>query len=172
MLAVALLMKMKGHNGIKACQSCNIKGLRVPGADAKVHYLPLDHSTHPNPGAIRVYDPRNLPMRTNKEFKNNMQSVVTARTCVEEDRLAKSYGIKGKTVLSTLDSLSFPHSFLYNFMHLMYENTLKNLILFWTNEFKDLGPGIGNYVLSSIVCDTIGAATAKSCDLIPSVYSA
>ena len=170
--AVALLMKMKGHNGIKACHSCNIKGLRVPNVDAKVHYVPLDCSSHPNPGPIRVYDPQNLPMRTNEEFKSNAQSVVTARTRSEENDLAKSYGIKGRTILLSLDSLSFPHSFPYDFMHLIYENTLKNLILFWTNEFKDLGPGTGDYILSPTVWDAIGAATAKSSDLIPSVYSA
>lgn len=83
-------------------------------------------------------------MRTQEQFSSNAQAVVTAPTRAEEERLAKLYGIKGKTILLALDSLSFPYSFPYDFMHLIYENLIKNLILHWTNEFKDLGlePGI------------------------------
>ena len=45
------------------------------------------------------------------------------------DRLSKEYGIKGTPLLSYVHSLFFPHSFPYDFMHLIWENTIKNLIL-------------------------------------------
>ena len=46
--AVSLLMKMKGHNAIAPCRTCNIHGLRVPGSEAKDYYIPLDRSLHPD----------------------------------------------------------------------------------------------------------------------------
>ena len=170
--AMSLLLKMKGHNAIASCRSCNIRGLRIPEGDATVYYVPLDRSLHPDAGRIRSYDPKELPMRTHEEFMQNAESVITAPTRSEEEKLAKGYGIKGKTILAMLDSLSFPKSFPYDFMHLIYENLLKNLVLLWTNEFKGLDTGTGNYVLDATVWDAIGAATAKSSDTIPSVYSA
>jgi len=41
-------------------------------------------------------------------------------------------------MLLYLTLLSFPVSFPYDFIHLIWENLVKNLILFWTGEFKDL----------------------------------
>jgi hypothetical protein len=45
--AMALVMRMKGHNGILPCRMCNIIGLRVPNSRATTHYVPLDRSRHP-----------------------------------------------------------------------------------------------------------------------------
>ena len=170
--AISLLLKMKGHNSITPCRICNIHGLRIPESEATVYYIPLDRTSHPNAGSVRKYDPHKLPMRTHEEFLENAQSVVRARTRAEEDSLGKKTGIKGKTILTALSSLSFPASFPYDFMHLIYEDLLKNLILLWTNEFKDLNTGAGDYTISTAVWDAIGRATAESCDTIPSVYSA
>ena len=170
--AMSFLMKMKGHNGVSSCRSCNIRGLRVPNVDGTAHYVPLDRSSHPEAEQPLKYDPRRLPMRTHDEFLRNAQEVVTARTRAEEDRLAKLYGIKGRSILIALDSLSFPSSFPYDFMHLIYENLIKNLICLWTNDYKDLNTGTGNYTIDAAVWEAIGSATSKASDTIPSVYSA
>jgi hypothetical protein len=42
--AIAMLMWMKGHNGISPCCMCSITGLRVPSARGSAHYVPLDRS--------------------------------------------------------------------------------------------------------------------------------
>lgn len=63
---------------------------------------------------------------------DNAQRVKNATTQAEEERLAKEYGIKGRTILLSLDSLLFPLSFPYNFMHLLYENVIK--ILFYCGQ--------------------------------------
>ena len=170
--AVSLLLKMKGHNVIVPCCICNIQGLRIPDSDAKIHYIPLDHLQHPKRGSISAYDPYKLPARTQMEFASNAQEVITAKTHAEEKRLGMKYGIKGRTILMSLKSLSFPFSFPYDFMHLLYENVLKNLILLWTNNYKDINVGTGNYVIDATVWDANGVATALACDTIPSVYSA
>ena len=170
--AVSLLLKMKGHNGIAPCRMCNIHGVRIPGGDSTMHYVPLDRSSHPEAGQILKYNPERLPMRTHTEFLNNAESVIIARTRTEEDRLSKIYGIKGKTILISLDLLSFPASFLYDFMHLIYENLIKNLISLWTNDYKDLDTGTGSYTINAAVWDAIGTATAMASNTIPSAYSA
>ena len=66
----------------------------------------------------------------------------------EEECIAKSTGIKGIPVLSYLISLFFPLSFPFNFMHLIFENLIKNLVLLWMGNFKDLDEGCGDYVFS------------------------
>ena len=151
---------------------CSIRGLRNPDSDSTVHYVPLDWSCHPDAGRIPRYDPRQLPMCSHVQFLSNAQEVVTAQTRAKEERLAKLYGIKGQTILVNLDSLSFPLSFPYDFMHLIYENLIKNLISFWTNDYKDLDVETGSYTIDATIWEAIGAATSMASNTIPSAYSA
>ena len=66
----------------------------------------------------------------------------------------------------------FPVSFPLDFMHLIFENLLKNLVLLWTGNFKDLDEATGDYVLYPQVWEAIGQATAASGSTIPSAYGA
>lgn len=172
--AVSMLMRMKGHNGLSPCRMCEIVGLRVPGARATTHYVPLDRHHHPvveaDPTRTKVYDPLALPSRTHTELLKQATEVETAITNAEADRLAKTYGIKGTPILSYLDSLAFPGSFPYDFMHLIWENLVKNLILHWTGEFKGLDDGTESYQLSQAIWEGIGASTAAAGSTIPSAY--
>ena len=149
--AVSMLMHMKGHNGVSPCRMCKILGLRVPDTRATTHYVPLDRSRHPvvcaDNTAITRYDPKNLPLRTHNELLEQARKVQSATTNAESDRLAKRYGIKGVPMLTYLTSLSFPISFPYDFMHLIWENLMKNLVLLWTGGFKGLNEGNGEYVV-------------------------
>ncbi|KAJ7468888.1 hypothetical protein B0H11DRAFT_1402930 [Mycena galericulata] len=141
-----MFMRMKGHNGISPCRMCKILGLRIPGSKATTHYVPLDHSCHPaveaDPDAIQVYDPEDLPLRTHSEIISQGREVEAATTTAEAERLAKKYGVKGVPLLSYLGSISFPRSFPFDFMHLIWENLIKNLILLWTGGFKGLDTGL------------------------------
>ncbi|RDB22210.1 hypothetical protein Hypma_010657 [Hypsizygus marmoreus] len=174
MPAVALIMHMKGHNGITPCRMCMIHGLRVPGTRASTHYVPLDRSRHPivraNPQLPKTYDPANLPLRSHEQFLAHANEVQSASTNVDADRLAKLYGIKSVPILSRISSLRFPASFPHDFMHLIDENNLKNLIMHWTGTFKDLNAGSEQYELPKTVWEAIGEATAKSGSTIPSAY--
>nr|GAT47398.1 predicted protein [Mycena chlorophos] len=172
--AVSMLMRMKGHNGISPCRMCNIKALPVPNAAGNAHYVPLDRTSHPrvqaNPDLVSKYDPQKLPLRTHREFMEQAQQVSAAPSAAAEERFAKEYGIKGVPILSQLSSLFFPHSFPFDFMHLIYENVLKNLILLWSADFKGLDEGTGSYKLDATVWEAIGAATAASGATIPTAY--
>lgn len=153
---------------------CKIIGLRVPGARGTAHYVPLDRSYHPDvqadPDAIAVYDAENLPLRTQDEIISQGKEVEAATTKAQAERLATEYGVKGVPVLSYLRSLSFPGSFGYDFMHLIWENLIKNLTLLWTSDFKGLDEGREEYALGKAVWEAIASRTASASDTIPSAY--
>ncbi|KAF7329188.1 hypothetical protein MKEN_00179400 [Mycena kentingensis (nom. inval.)] len=149
-------------------------GSAPPTSDHDPFDAAQDRATHPqvhaNPSLVPKYDPADLPIRTHREFLAKGAEVQNAVNATTADRLAKESGIKGIPVLSHLSSLFFPLSFPYDFMHLIYENVLKNLILLWTGDFKGLNEGTGAYKLEPTVWEAIGAATAASGSIIPSDY--
>ncbi|KAJ7723195.1 hypothetical protein DFH07DRAFT_871996 [Mycena maculata] len=128
--AVSMFMPMKGHNGISPSRMCKIIGLRVPGSSAATHCVPLDLSCHP-------------------DVENDLTAVEAAKTTAEVERWAKEYGVKGVPLFSFIKSLSFPHYFPFDFMHLIWENRIKNLILLWTGDFKGLDQGTDDYCTPS-----------------------
>jgi hypothetical protein len=168
--AVSMVMSMKGHGAVSPCRMCKIKGVRVPDSRNTRYYVPLDRSTHPDvcddPSQIPVYNPRSLPLRTHDEFLRQAQEV-EASTPTQAKRLATQYGIKGVPLLNHLSSLSFPTSFPYEFMHLIWENLIPNLLDLWTNDFKGLDAGREDYILSPSVWEAIGRASADCGSSIP-----
>jgi hypothetical protein len=86
--------------------------------------------------------------------------------------LAKEYGVKGCSILFHLSSLAFLTCFPYNFMHLIWENVIKNLILLWTSDFKGLDKGSGCYQIDATAWATIRSVIASSGSTIPGCYGA
>ena len=95
-----------------------------------------------------------------------------ASTSAKREERAKKYGIKGVPVLSCISSISFPSSFPFDFMHLIWENLIPNLIEFWTAPFKDLDHADKDYVIEKHVWEEVGAATAACGATIPSAFGA
>jgi hypothetical protein len=178
--AMSMLMRMKGHNGFCPCRMCKILGVRLPGDTANTtYYVPLNRSNHPDviatPGAVKVYDPATLPLRSHAEFKaqaDEIEAAISSGTHICVEQLSKLYGLKGLPLLYHISSLRFPISFPYDFMHLIWENLIKNLILLWTGEFKKLDEGTGAYTLAAAIWKAIGEATGASKKDIPSAYGA
>jgi len=174
--AVAMLMCMKGHNGFAPCRMCKITGVPSPGSRGHTLYVPLDRSRHPDvlksTSATRAYNAFALPLRSGEEMLQQGEEVMLARNKATSDILSRKYGIKGVPILAELKSLSFPLSFPYDFMHLIWENCIDNLILLWTGKFKGLDEGCEQYELDSSVWDAIGAASATSGSTIPSAFGA
>jgi hypothetical protein len=169
--AISMVMRMKGHGAVSPCRFCKIKGVRVPSEKQnKRYYVPLDRSTHPlvedDPAQIPVHNPHALPLRTHEEFMRQACEVENARP-TQSKALAKEYGIKGVPLLSHLSSLTFPHSFPYEFMHIIWENLIPNLIDLWTDKFKNLDSGSEDYTLTSSVWTAIGRASEACGSSIP-----
>jgi len=172
--AISMVMRVKGHNGTRPCRLCNIIGIGAPGT--KTLYVPLDRhnlefgATYTGPVQ---YDAASLPLRTHSEFMAQAHEVQNSATDAEERKLSQKYGIKGVPLLSTLSSLSFPTSFPYDFMHMIWENLIPNLVLFWTGQFKDLDHGEdADYRLMPTVWEAIGEVCGASSRTIPSAFGA
>lgn len=174
--AISMVMRMKGHNGSCPCRMCTIRAVRIPDSRNPIHYVPLDRARHPDvrnnpdPDIIRIYNATALPLRTHDQFLAQATEVQSSSTAAESERLSKQYGIKGVPMLSALPSLSFPTSFPYDFMHLIWENVVKNLMQLWTGEYKSLDTGTEDYELEKSVWEAIGEASAASGDTIPYIF--
>jgi hypothetical protein len=166
--AISMIMRMKGHNAISPCHMCTIKGVRIPSSRVTTHYVPLCRDGFP--GTQEQYDPSALPLRDHASFMEQAKEVQYAPRTTDSETLATEYGIKGVPLLSTLSSLSFPVSFPYDFMHLIWSNLIPNLILLWTGKFKDLSHDDEGYMLAPTVWEAIGEATANAGKTIPSAF--
>lgn len=162
--AVSKLMKMKGVNALLPCRMCSIKGNRVPGSRSTAHYVSL---TQPDGSHL---DPLDLPLRSHIQFLAQAHEVSNASTDVIADELAKRYGIKGVPILSWLSSLSFPDSFPGDFMHIVWENIVKQLLDMWCSNYKGMGEGSGSYQLQPTIISAIAEGITKSGSTVPSSY--
>src|SRR5260370_40897350 len=111
-------------------------------------------------------------MRTHSKLLEQARKVEMSHNNKKREQRAKKYGIKGVPVLSSISSISFPSSFPFDFMHLIWENLIPNLIDFWTGAFKDLDHVGKDYVIESRIWEQVGAATAASGATIPSAFGA
>jgi hypothetical protein len=109
----------EGHNRVCPCKMCNIRGIKAPGG--KVNYVPLDRLQYPE-AYVPKYNPSELPHQTHAEMKEQAEKVQFAPNTAQSEKLATEYGIKGTSALMALSSLSFPGSFPYHFMHLIFKN--------------------------------------------------
>ena len=101
--------------------------------------------------------------------ENNIEMAPNNST---HEQLAKEHGIKGIPVLSSISSISFPSSFPFNFMHLIWENLIPNIIEFWTGKFKNLDHKDEGYFIEPHIWNEIGAATAACIATIPAAFGA
>jgi hypothetical protein len=131
-------------------------------------------SSHPDVKAdlhtVKVYDANNLPLRTHNGIIAQANEIETSRMQTAAYDLSIAYGIKGSSIFLYLSSMSFPLSFPFDFMHLIWENVVKNLILLWTGHYKGLDQGTEQYELSKAIWEAIGKATRALVSSIPSAY--
>ena len=167
--AVSMLMHMKGHNALCPCRMCGILGIRMPDSRNKTLYVPLSRRNHPTATNVVEYRPEKLPMRSHRAFMAQANAVESAPTEIQREKLAKKYGIIGIPLLSALGSLRFPRSFPYDFMHLVWENLIPNLVLFWSGNYKGMDEG-QPYVLSPHIWEEVGATSAAATRTIPSSF--
>jgi len=171
--AVSMLMHMKGHNGLCPCQMCKIQGIGIPGLQNKTLYVPLSCciGNRRMPTNVVEYDPERLPLCLHDSFMAQAKSVEAAPIGMRRKELAKAYSIKGVPLLSALGSLRFPQSFPFDFMHLIWENLIPNLVLFWSGNYKGMDEG-QPYVLRPNIWQAIGATSAEATKLIPLLFGA
>jgi hypothetical protein len=116
------------------------------------------------------YDPLHLPMCTHTKMMDQARDIQMAPTQSRSNSIATEYGIKGIPLLSYLSSISFLSSFPFDFMHLMWENVVKNLFMLCTGKYKGMGMGTGNYSISDADLKEIGKLSKAAGAHIPYVF--
>ena len=158
--AIAMLMRMKGHNGISPCRACPIIATPLRRGNRVTYY------------AVSTFGD-NAEWRTLRDHQTMMQQakeVEDAPTKEQAGVLAKNYGIKGKSVLFDIGSIRFPLSFPYDIMHLIWEGVFPTLIKLWTGDFKGIDEGKEKYQIDPKQWKQIGSETAESSKTIPSSF--
>jgi len=154
-------MKMKDVNGISPCRLCKIKATQIPG----------DKNSDKN---RTYYVPPSVDLtslgRSHSELMAQADRVDKASTKVEAEALSKEFGVKGRSILSEVDSLSFPQSFPIDFMHVAWENLMKTLVTLWSGDYKGLGEGTRKYHLENATWKEVGARSGASSSTIPSAF--
>ncbi|KAJ7808167.1 hypothetical protein B0H14DRAFT_3482564 [Mycena olivaceomarginata] len=87
------------------------------------------------------------------------------------EKLAKFHGIKGLPALCRVGSMDSAHSYPWDFMHLLFENIIPNLVKLWSGKFKGLDTVTEDYKISEEVWVDIWAETAEAMKDIPSAFS-
>jgi len=150
---------------------CRIEGICIKDLRNRMLYVPLSHCNHPDPTNVIEYHLERLLLCSHDSFMAQAKSVESVPTPIQQEELAKAYGIKGVPLLSALGSLKLPQSFPYDFMHLIWENLIPNLVLFWSSNYKGMDKG-QPYVLDPHIWQVIGATSAEASKTIPSSFSA
>ena len=157
--AVSMLMKMKGVNSIVPCRSCKVKAVPIPTDKNRTgtYYVPP------------LVDLTGLG-RSHGELMAQADLVDKASTKAEAEEISKEFGIKGRSILSEIDSLSFPQSFPFDFMHVAWENVMKTLVTLWSGDYKGLDEGSRKYRIEKAAWKAIGARGAAASSTIPSTF--
>jgi hypothetical protein len=158
--AVSKHLFVKGHNTIKPCRACYIKGVLCQLQKNSVYYMPLWGPQHATPL-------QQLVMRTHELFFVHFNKREAARTQEVHNKIAKGCGINGRSVFAELKYIDFATSFPYDIMHLLFENLVPNMIWHWTGMFKGLNQGRGTYEIPKLHWDGIGWLTAQATKTIP-----
>jgi hypothetical protein len=139
----------------------------------KTYYVPHNGAFHTD--KIPSVDLANLTRRNHDNFIKQAMAVdeaLATSSKAKSERLAKEYGIKGRSILSHLPSISFPDSFPEDFMHLVFENNIKNLISHWFSDFKAVTDSKEEYTLTEALIEAIGREGEQAGSTIPSAYGA
>jgi len=155
--AVWMLMKMKGVNGISPCRSCKINAVPIPSGKNRTYYIP------PSTNLTGLG-------RSHTELMAQAECVDKASTKAEAEALSKEFGIKGRSILSEIDSLSFPQSFPPDFMHVAWENIMKTLVTLWSSDYKGLDKGAHKYHIEKAAWKEVGTRGAAASSTIPSMF--
>lgn len=162
---------MKGHNGVRPCRYCEIKGVRDQSKPRAPYYVPLRQPDRPEAPPMS-WDPRALPLRTIPRLRAQLKKIEDTRLSKTERKKARQrWGINEKCDLfEELPSLSPTKSLPHEWMHLFLENNGKNLVSLWVGDFKGLALEEEGFRIDKKVWSIIGADTAAAGSMIPSSF--
>jgi hypothetical protein len=164
MIFIEKILHLRGHNGFCPCRACLIQGILKPGGTT--YYVPLtDPVTN-----LTWENPMEIPPREESLFVTVPRAVRRLPTQTARNALAMHWGINDTPILYGIPSLTLPSSFPHDFMHLLAENIIPNLLDFWTGKFKKLPEGTVRYQIPEDTWLQVGKETEAASALIPSPF--
>lgn len=148
--AISKILHLTGHNGYSPCRFCTIKGTpyqkkyKMKDQDVErlktTYYYPLNPPTNVPPAfriaeAHHVYDPLNLPRRTNTGFLSDATDAENDPT----GKTARETGIKSRSILFRIPSIRFPYSFPIDVMHLIYLGLTRDIVALLNGSYFSSG---------------------------------
>jgi len=164
-IAIEKMLNIKGHNGITPCRSCSIQAVRNVTGGEKTYYVPLMQ-----PGGENTWDPTDLPLRQHSQWAETTCQIQAAPTKKMKNEIAVESGIKGMPALGHVGSIDYARGVPWDFMHLLFENVVPNLVHLWMGRFKGLDEGVEDFILSKKIWDQIGEETVAAVKNIPSAF--
>ena len=134
----------------------------------RTYYVPLTPPSQSD--SLPTYDPRHLPLRAHDEWVNVTLEIQEADRVGVHKALAMDHGIKGMPALSRVGSLDYAWGASLDFMHLLFENVVKNMVNLWMGRFKNLDAGEQDYIIPSSIWKEIGEETVAAVKHIPSAF--
>ena len=141
-IAIEKLLNIKGHNGKCPCRSCEIKAINNPESPDKMYYIPLNH-----PKKVRGWKATELLLQTHMSWADVTTKISQAHLKKDCEAIAMHYGIKGMPALQRVGSIDYARGVPWDFMHLLLENVIKNLVNLWMAKFKGLDTGTEDYLI-------------------------
>jgi len=180
MPAIVKAMCMKGHNGMSCCRICSIIGQKHTKATAMQQggqELGISTTYYPalqGPDGVSVWTIRELVSspRTHKDFDMYYKEINALPQTPKhlQDGKCKQYGVNKKSILFNVPGINFGRSFPHDLMHAIFENTVGNLVSWWTGCFKGLDQGNGNFCISDHNWERIGQLVEETMKYIPSTF--
>jgi hypothetical protein len=131
----------------------------------KTYYVPLAH-----PQKTRVWKPTELPLRTHASWAKITAQISHAKLKKDREAIAMHSGIKGMPALQRVGSIDYARGVPWDFMHLLLENVVKNLVHLWMGKFKGLDAGTEDYVIPDHIWKDIGLETVAAVRKVPSAF--
>jgi hypothetical protein len=170
MIAIEKLLNIKGHNGKCPCRSCKIKAINNPDSPDKTYYVPLSSPRKRSNRQRFSIDPLNLPLRSPRDWADATMQIANTALAKDKKALAIELGIKGMPAMGRVGSINYARGVPWDFMHLLFENVIKNLVYMWMGKFKGLDAGKECYVIPSAIWEEIGQETVDAVKDIPCAF--
>ena len=169
-IAIEKLLNIKGHNGKCPCRSCKIKAINNPDSPDKTYYAPLSHPRKQGEQHRFSLDPLHLPLRAHRDWADATAQLANTNLVKDHKALAMELGIKGMPALTRVGSIDYARGVPWDFMHLLFENVVKNLVHLWMGKFKGLDAGKEDYIIPPEIWKEVGQETVDAVKDIPSAF--
>ena len=107
-------------------------------------------------------DPLNLPLQAHKDWAVATARLANATYVNDQKTLAMELSIKGMPTWTRVGSINYAHGVPWDFMHLLFENVVKNLVYMWMGKFKGLDARSEEYIIPPAIWKEIGQETVNA----------